>query len=426
QDQEVPTALPTQQQPPPAPPVQQEPPPEQPAPPAPPPQQQPPAQQPPQQQPAPAPEPPQELPSPPSLRATPPATPIDLIAGGDPADLPITVTNTGGSRSEPVSATLNLPPGVSVVPAQDRFAGQRLLALDAPRRAAAPSGTVSCPAATCTSPNGLAPAETVTLRFRLSADADSSGGVITGTVSAGAQINVRIQVRVQVTPPPVAVDGVELTEVRWGGLLPGIWPYPKLTVRVANTGTSSRPVTVSVDQPGLLVGFEQQVSCTASVTPVCTTTAEVAPGEDIGLRFRLHHDRLPFHHHHDEDPDWRVTVNATLGSATDTAGLGLPPGWHHPVPDPPSPPTPTPPTPPTPPSPPSVTPPSPPSPEPPPVSRPPTHERPTPSVTPPPVPEPPVTTERSEPPEPPVPPVPPDSGGSGLGSLLDWLFGRGW
>src|SRR5699024_1343746 len=40
---------------------------------------------------------------------------ITLTPGGNPAELPITVHNTGDSASEPVQATLELPEGVEVV-----------------------------------------------------------------------------------------------------------------------------------------------------------------------------------------------------------------------------------------------------------------------------------------------------------------------
>jgi RNA polymerase sigma factor (sigma-70 family) len=213
---EIPIAAPVPTQEAPAP---QAPPPAPQPPPAPPPAQQPPppAQEPAPPQPPPPPAPDPAQPAPPQLDALGPTTPISLIAGGGPVDLPLTITNSGGTVSEPVTAVLNLPPGVSAIPV-DGFAAPRLLSLNGARKA----GTVSCPGGngtvTCSSGAGLAPAESVTLLFRLVAAEGSVGGQVTGAVSAGATVNVSVTVNVEVQPP-VTTDGVLLVaEAEWAGL----------------------------------------------------------------------------------------------------------------------------------------------------------------------------------------------------------------
>ncbi len=263
--QELPAAapLPTQQAPAPTQPPAQQPPPVQEQPPAPnaPPQQpqapqpEPPAQPPNEPAPPPAPVPP-AAPAPASLSAS-QAAPVSLVAGGGPAELPITVRNTGGTRSEPVTATLRLPPGVTAVAAGDRYGPAPLLRLNTAR-----ADTVECPGGTgtvtCSTTSGLDPGESVTLLFRVLATKRSAGGLITGTITAGSMINVDVSVRVDVRPPP-AVDGVVVSaDAEWLGLLSGIWLHPTLEARAKNTGTSTKPVTVTVDQPAHLISANSQ------------------------------------------------------------------------------------------------------------------------------------------------------------------------
>jgi RNA polymerase sigma factor (sigma-70 family) len=323
--QEIPAAAPTptQEQPPPAtqPPAQQDPP----APPAPPAPQPPPAPEPPAPQnppavPPPAPGQPAPPPAPANLSATPPVVPVSLVGGGEPSDLPITVRNTGGTVSEPVVATLNLPPGVSAVPAGPaRFGHEPMLRLSGARKA----GTVNCPGGTgtvvCTNGVGLAPGDSVTLLFRIVAAGDSEGGRITGTVMAGSTINLSVAVQVHVTPP-TAVDAVVLSaDAEWLGLLPGVWLHPTLEARAENTGTSSKPVTITIDQPGRLIYSDQVMTCTVGGGTSCTTVAEVAPGEVLKTVFELDPDPWPVRSaEHSGKPRHEVHVSATLGTATDS------------------------------------------------------------------------------------------------------------
>ncbi len=69
---------------------------------------------------------------------------------------------------------------------------------------------------------------------------------------------MRVNVR-----PPAAVDAVVLSaDAEWLGLLPGIWLHPTLEARAENTGTSSRPITITIDQPAQLIAADQVLTCT--------------------------------------------------------------------------------------------------------------------------------------------------------------------
>jgi RNA polymerase sigma factor (sigma-70 family) len=272
--------------------------------------------------PSPSPSPPSPSPSPtpgpPSLSATPPGPPISLIAGGAPVDLPLTVTNQGASPSPPVAATLALPPGVSAIPAGTaRLTAPPLLRLDAPPldRLAATS-TVPCPGGTgtvtCRTTTGLAPGDSVTLLFRLVAAAGSAGGVITGTVSGGTMtVQVRVQVVVQAPAPVDAVNLLASAE-QFGILLPGLLGKELAHITATNTGTSAKPITVTVDQPAELISGTPKVSCVeGGKSTTCTTTAPVPPGGVVTLTLRVSIGILVL-----GCPARALTVSATLGSAT--------------------------------------------------------------------------------------------------------------
>ena len=413
---EIPIAAPVPTQEAPAP---QAPPPAPQPPPAPPPAQQPPppAQEPAPPQPPPPPAPDPAQPAPPQLDALGPTTPISLIAGGGPVDLPLTITNSGGTVSEPVTAVLNLPPGVSAIPV-DGFTAPRLLSLNGARKA----GTVSCPGGngtvTCSSGAGLAPAESVTLLFRLVAAEGSVGGQVTGAVSAGATVNVSVTVNVEVQPP-VTTDGVLLVaEAEWAGLFPGFLVHPVLQVRVTNTGTSSLPVSLKIDQPAMVRWSSQELTCTAGGGTSCTTTAELAPGEKLKVVLELDPDpwpvRSPGRH--------QVHVSAMLGVASDSVRVTLWEWLWPPKPPHPHPPTTT--------TPPDTS-----------TSTPTTESSTNPTHKPPMAPSPsdkpttttPPGTTTTTPPGTTTPPPgrseeppsnePPSGGGGGLGGLLGWLLG---
>lgn len=67
----------------------------------------------PARKPAPAPAPAPALPGSPNVTASGPQQPVELVAGGSPSDLPITVRNEGEGVSQPVTVTLSLPRGVT-------------------------------------------------------------------------------------------------------------------------------------------------------------------------------------------------------------------------------------------------------------------------------------------------------------------------
>ncbi|HEV2782352.1 MAG TPA: hypothetical protein VGX25_23415, partial [Actinophytocola sp.] len=377
----------------------------------------PPAQQP--QPPAPQPPAPGPQPGPPSLTASAAGASVSLIAGGAPADLPITVRNTGGSVSGPVSATLNLPPGVTAIPSgPSGFAGAPLLRLNAKQ-----SSTVFCPGGTgtvtCGTGAGLAPNESVTLLFRVVAAANSPGGEITGSVSDGSPVSVRVAVRVVVQPPPT-VDGVEVkAHGSWlDTLLPGLLGRPLLHVTATNTGTSAKPITVTVNRHGARLSSSTPMTCTSTdASTSCATTAPVEPRSSVHLSIKLA-TWLGLLHRCD-DPS--VVVTAVLGSASDSQTIRVDcwalPGLPWLVPNgtdaPPAPPEPQ--APPRPPTKPHLQSPAGPL---------------TPSTPPAPVPDvPPSPLPKIEPPKPPAPPTttptaptaPPPSGPL-LGPLLGWLL----
>jgi RNA polymerase sigma factor (sigma-70 family) len=423
---EIPVAapVPTQEAPPPEqnPPQSQNPPQQQP-----PAQNPPPAQEPPAEEPPPAENPPPEepqQPGPPLLDATGPATPVSLIAGGGPVDLPLTVRNTGGTVSEPVTAVLNLPAGVTAVPV-DGLAAPRLLNLNGARQA----GTVNCPggtgSVTCSSGRGLQPGESVTLLFRLQAEEGSQGGEITGSVSAGTTVRVNVSVRVDVQPEEttdlVLLSVTVKTDVF--GLF-GLWVRPVVEVTVTNTGTSSRPVTLHLDQQAKVRWSSQELACSVGGGTTCTTLAELAPGEKLKAVLEIHADPWPEH----QPGRDQLAVSATLGVATDSENVTL---WEWLCPPPPVPsPEPT-----KPPAPSSTPPPSSgnpthkppmaPSPTDPPTD--PTTDDPTTTTPPPSTTTPPPPTTSTPPPPGRDEPIPPGNGGEngngGLGGLLRWLLG---
>ncbi|WP_216214151.1 sigma-70 family RNA polymerase sigma factor [Amycolatopsis aidingensis] len=350
-DQEIPAAAqqPTAQAPAPEEPEQQPPPPPEPeVPPAPedePPQPDPPPEDepvPPPAEPAPSPVPPPSAPTtttpppespapePPSLTAQPSGSDIEL-SPGETTELPITVRNEGGSTSEPISATLSLPPGVHAVDAARGAGGgggaPRLLEGPALRQPGGDPGTVPCPGSdgtrtvTCSTEEGLEPGESVVLLFRLVATEDAKPGAVSGTVSAGTELSVSVQVRV--TVPQDAVD-LAVRPV-WNPLFPWL-RHPVLDIEVTNKGPAARPVTIEVDRPGHLLLGGWRVDCDRGGSGMtCTSHGELEPGQRLSIWVGL--DRRPTTEHQD-----RVTVTAILGSATASKSVqigcwGLPCHW---------------------------------------------------------------------------------------------------
>ncbi|HEX6345103.1 sigma-70 family RNA polymerase sigma factor [Umezawaea sp.] len=301
-------------------------------PPAPAPRPDPPSPAPPAPAPAPAPTPPAEPPAEPP-RPTPatlvPTVPsgFTLVPGEAPKALPITIRNTGESASEPAGTALTLPPGVRSVGPVGSFGGARLLALDG-----VPEQSVTCPAGTgvvaCATTRGIAPGGTATFVFNLQADGSGTGGVITGTVTAGATLSVQVTVTVEVQP---VRDDLTLTVGKWHELF---WD-PRLDVTVRNTGTNAGLMTLTLTTDDDIVLVAPHTGCSVRPHRV-ECRAELQ--RDGTYRMSAWAFGLPFR-------GGTVRVTATLGTATRTVDVpvSLLPGGHPPVHPPLDPPT-TPPT----------------------------------------------------------------------------------
>jgi RNA polymerase sigma factor (sigma-70 family) len=310
-------AVPVVPVPPPVPPAvpPQQPPPAQPQPePPPPPPAQPPAEAPPPANP-PAPTP--VIPSPPVMTASAPAGGVQLEPGED-ANLPITVRNDGGTKSEPVAVTLNLPKGVTAVPA----GGGGAAGVTGNRQQAAPIA-VNCPGGTgtvtCKTGAGLEPGQSAVLTFRLRADETADpGSVVTGSVTAGSQIKVSVSVKVTVKPLPDALD----LRAESDGLSAFPWNRnPLVHIRVKNTGQTTKPVTVTIDHRLLGSWSVSGFPChPTGEGATCTTRGSVSPGRQVGLWVRLKGRPA------DNGP---VTVNATLGVARAKPVEVYFGCWHH-------------------------------------------------------------------------------------------------
>ncbi len=296
---------------PPPPPATQVPPPVTPPPsptPPPPPSPEPPTPAPPPQA------PPAEEPVPPPPAALTPTVPtgFTLTPGEDAKDLPITIRNTGGVPAPPASMVLNLPPGVLSTGGPSSFSA-RLLQPDG-----AADQTVNCPAGggviTCTTPQGIAPGGQATFLFRLRATPEAISGVITGSISAGAAINLNVTVNVEV--PPVN-DDIELTVSAWHEVF---WD-PRIDVGVRNRGPRPGTLKLDVSSSSNLVLFTPYRDCrrTDKNSLRCVTDLEQ------GAKFRMSVWALGLPHR-----GGSVTVTATLGNATKSVTVpvkGRPGHW---------------------------------------------------------------------------------------------------
>lgn len=259
----------------------------------------------------------------PTLTASGPSGGVTLTPGQGPLDVPISVTNTGSAPSDPVTAVLNLPPGVTAqsVKAASTLSGH---ALDShpiePFSATAgqSSGsttTVICGSGsgtvTCTSPGGLQPGDSVELLFRLVASNTARNSDITGTVSAGTAMAVHLTVHITVG----TYDGLALTasvhdtDSWWSW----VWDEsPMLDVTATNTGTSTRPVTVTVDQSGTAWFSNPTWSCQGGERQVtCQSKSPLPPAGVLDLTVRLYH------------PQGTIHVTGRLGTATASATVGF-------------------------------------------------------------------------------------------------------
>ncbi|MCR3722701.1 MULTISPECIES: sigma-70 family RNA polymerase sigma factor [Prauserella salsuginis group] len=318
------------------------------------------------QQPPPAPDVTQpESPEPASVGATVAQDDVELVAGGGPADLPITVRNNGGTLSDPIDVTLNLPRGVSALGGGG--GGTTAGAAGAPRSTdqsspatapqgggASPSGgalrqagggeRITCPGGsgtvTCSTGRGLRPGESMTLVFRLQASADAESGQVTGHLSGGGAVNVSLQVPVRVEPkptppPPPAEDGVRVQANGFG---------TTASVEIRNTGDTTDNVTLTSDRPAAGVGRGMDCTDRWAEPLSCTSTDALKPGEDRTVYVTVYDRSGPgngngqgngngngngggegngFGRGNGDD----VTFTATLGDAADSATVSFPDCW---------------------------------------------------------------------------------------------------
>ena len=267
------------------------------------------------------------------LNAAGPAEPITLTPGQGAVNLPLTIRNTGDAPSDPVTAVLHLPPGVSALGNATQLGShsldsQRIGKPRPPRtpqptattnEPPPPAGSISCPAGTgtvtCTTPTGLPPGGSVVMVFRLTAALGTQPGEITGTISAGSAVAVTISVRVQV---PALVDRLALRadvdefDSWWNWLWDG---SPVLDIEATNVGTSTKPVTVVVDRAGALWQGQPGFTCTGLHEQVkCTTDTPLAPKQSAHLKLRLTHLRT------ESDV---VDVTGTLGVDTESVQVKI-------------------------------------------------------------------------------------------------------
>ena len=243
-------------------------------------------------------------PTPPTLIPTVPSG-FTLVPGELPKALPITVRNTGQTDSPPATMALNLPPGVRSVGPVASFAGVRRIALDG-----ASEQSVTCPEGTgtvaCATTQGIAPGGSATFVFNLQASPDAVGGMITGTVTAGATLAVDVRVSVVVQP---VRDDLLLTVSKWHE---GFWD-PRLDVTVQNIGTTTGPMTLSLSVDDSIVLVSPCAGCDL-VRHVIECKAELQPNGSY--RMSAWAFGLPFR-------GGIVRVTATLGTATKTVDVPI-------------------------------------------------------------------------------------------------------
>ncbi|SFT48966.1 RNA polymerase sigma factor, sigma-70 family [Actinopolyspora lacussalsi subsp. righensis] len=330
---------------------------------------------PPEKAPPPAPEPGE-----PNLVASGPGQPVHLIAGGDPAELPITIGNNGTGISEPITVRLALPRGISArVPgvtdgsgadgqpgsgaantepawATARSANDRntvapagigntaSLAGGALRAEPAVSGSngtgpgLDCTSEgrsmTCTTERGLREGEELPLDFRVRADSTARSGEVTVNITSAGGLSLSLaEVRVRVKPS--TEPGIALTTDSWSGAFP--WSGSRVRAHARNTGDTTGTARVVFELPEgtravtIPSGCERAgstVRCSERLRPTETTEFAVWLCDSRWLSARpLSEEGLL-----DESPaEWsrptRLTVSAELADARDNERVTLEPWW---------------------------------------------------------------------------------------------------
>ncbi|GAB3548956.1 RNA polymerase sigma factor (sigma-70 family) [Actinopolyspora lacussalsi] len=362
-----------------APPTSEQPPPR-PEPPAP----EQPTRQPSEPRPSPEPSPPPEKAPPPepeqgepNLVASGPGQPVHLIAGGDPAELPITIGNNGTGISEPITVRLALPRGISarvpgvtdgsgaaensgseaastepawvtarsasarnaVVPASTgNSAGGVLRAEPAVSGSNGTGPGLGCVSEgrsmTCTTERGLRAGEELPLDFRVRADSTARSGEVTVNITSAGGLSLSLaEVRVRVKPS--TEPGIALTTDSWSGAFP--WSGSRVRAHARNTGDTTGTARVVFELPEgtravtIPSGCERAgstVRCSERLRPTETTEFAVWLCDSRWLSARpLSEEGLL-----DESPaEWsrptRLTVSAELADARDSERVTLEQWW---------------------------------------------------------------------------------------------------
>lgn len=230
-----------------------------------------------------------------------PDEPVELIAGGQPEQLPLTLRNTGETPSAPVAVDITPPPGVSVL-----------------RTARAAECETTGDGLACAF-DALRPGETRTINFQLRAAADSPGGNITTRVDAGQVEQQLPSIGVDIRPGHDVTLSTSAEEQK-------TQQHSLIHLDVTNTGDVAGVAVADGSLPEGVQAFAIPPECDFLTRRQVRCEAELAPGESFHGEVWL--TAIP----DGQAPDVReVTfpVVATLGAATDreTVRTQLRFGW---------------------------------------------------------------------------------------------------
>nr|WP_246300558.1 sigma-70 family RNA polymerase sigma factor [Actinopolyspora biskrensis] len=293
-------------------------------------------------EPPPEPREPDRSPPPPpgeaDLVASGPGEPIRLVAGGDPATLPIELRNSGTAASAPVTAEFSLPEGIEATlagsaPAEDAGSepastgpawvttGSTIAAeRQEPRFDCTRTGTTL----TCTTNRGLRPGETLEPNFSLRAgDGARNGEIGVDITTAGGMSLSLADVRVRVTPGDD--PGVRITARSWSGLP---WLASRVHASVRNTGDTTGAARLTFELPEGIRPIGIPEGCERAESRV-RCTEKLRPGETTDFAVWLHDSRwfslrTPVPENSPSEPavEWteptRISVTATLDLARDS------------------------------------------------------------------------------------------------------------
>lgn len=247
-----------------------------------------------------------------NLAASAPPNSVTLVPGGSPVELPITVRNTGNGTSDPITMALSLPSGVTASLANSAISPNTASSDQASPRALPRSQPVSCTGGhgsiQCSTATGLAPNQSLTVTFELAASPQAAGGQITGTISAGTEVNIQLgTVDVQVNQ----VDAIDLTATAYHGF----WGY-RIETTMTNSGTHSGTATLTITAPRHGWLSTPKPCQRAGNQVICTVN--LAPGERFAVTVWVH----GWWWHNDN-----VQLNADLGSAHRQVNVPLVSWW---------------------------------------------------------------------------------------------------